>query len=425
MRIYQNSNQEKLESLFLRPNKEDGIIKERVRDIISKIKSKGDEAIFDLTFAIDKYNINPSNILVSEEEFSSAESILDKDFKEAVSLAKANIEKFHSAQLRKAIKISTMEGVELEQRRVAISKVGLYIPSGSSPLFSTVLMCAVPAKLAGCKEVVMCSPADGMGRIAPEILYTAKLCGIEKIYKLGGAIAVAAMAYGSESVTKVNKIFGPGNRYVTYAKQAISVDSVAIDMPAGPSEVMVLADSSAKAEFVAADLLSQLEHGPDSQAIAIVNSMDLATDIEKKVLEQMEDLDRETILNESLENCHIIVEEDIEKMVELANEYAAEHLIISLENADKVAYEIENAGSIFIGNYSPESVGDYASGTNHTLPTSGWAKTFSGVNIDTFSKYITYQKLSEDGLKNIAKTVITMAEHEGLKAHKNAVKIRL
>ncbi len=425
MRIYQNSNQEKLESLFLRPNKEDGIIKERVRDIISKIKSKGDEAIFDLTFAIDKYNINPSNILVSEEEFSSAESILDKDFKEAVSLAKANIEKFHSAQLRKAIKISTMEGVELEQRRVAISKVGLYIPSGSSPLFSTVLMCAVPAKLAGCKEVVMCSPADGMGRIAPEILYTAKLCGIEKIYKLGGAIAVAAMAYGSESVTKVNKIFGPGNRYVTYAKQAISVDSVAIDMPAGPSEVMVLADSSAKAEFVAADLLSQLEHGPDSQAIAIVNSMGLATDIEKKVLEQMEDLDRETILNESLENCHIIVEEDIEKMVELANEYAAEHLIISLENADKVAYEIENAGSIFIGNYSPESVGDYASGTNHTLPTSGWAKTFSGVNIDTFSKYITYQKLSEDGLKNIAKTVITMAEHEGLKAHKNAVKIRL
>ena len=407
MIINYNSDKNSIKKIFSRPSKEETSIHSRVELILSKIKDDGDAAIFRLTKEIDKHEINTESILVNDAEFRFAESILDSEFKDAISLAKNNIESFHKAQLRLPIKVSPMDGIQLEQRRVPISRVGLYIPGGTAPLFSTVLMCALPAKIAGCEEVILCTPASQEGKISPEILYTAKICGIDKIYKIGGAIAIGAMAYGCESIKKVNKIFGPGNRYVTYAKQLVSTTNVAIDMPAGPSEVMVLADDSADASFVAADLLSQLEHGVDSQAIAIVSNTRLAEEIKVEIYKQLENLDRMELLKESIHNCHIIIESDIENIVALADEYAAEHLIIALKDAKNIAYRIKNAGSIFIGNYSPESAGDYASGTNHTLPTSGWAKSFS------------------TGLEKIANTVMTMAEHEGLTAHKNAVKIRL
>lgn len=425
MKIYENPDKKALEQIFSRPSKEERTIQSRVISILDEIKKEGNNAIFRLSKAIDKHEIDENSILVNSDEYDSAESILSDEFKAAIAQAKENIEAFHRAQLREPIKIEALEGISLEQRRVAISRVGLYIPGGTAPLFSTVLMCAIPAQIAGCNEVILCTPANSEGRISPEILYVAKVCGIDKVYKLGGAIAIGAMAYGCESIGKVDKIFGPGNRYVTYAKQLVSASTVAIDLPAGPSEVMVLADHSADASFVAADLLSQLEHGVDSQAIAIVTDIELAKNIETEVYKQLKSLDRTSLLNESINNCHIIVEKDRDKILTLADEYAAEHLIIALVDAENYAYKIHNAGSIFIGNYSPESAGDYASGTNHTLPTSGWARAFSGVNVDTFSKYITYQNLSSKGLGKIAKTVMTMAEHEGLTAHKNAVKIRL
>ncbi len=421
IKIYQNREN------FIpnRPDNNDSTIRERVESIIREIKSGGDKSLFSLIQKIDGYQIDTESVKVSNEEFIKAESLLSDEFKQAIATAKENIEKFHAAQLRNDVFIETTNGVELSQRRIAIPRVGLYIPGGTAPLFSTVLMCGVPAAVAGCKEVIISTPANSSGKIAPEILYTASICGIKDIYKVGGAMAVAAMAYGTESIEKVDKIFGPGNRYVTYAKQLVANEAVSIDMPAGPSEVMVLADQTANAEYVAADLLSQLEHGGDSQAIAVVTSEDIAINISNAISKQLEDLNRVDILAESIKNCHIIIESDRERMLELANSYAAEHLIVSLNNADEFAYRVENAGSIFIGNYSPESVGDYASGTNHTLPTAGWAKSCSGVNTDSFSKYITYQKLSSEGLRNIASTVMIMAEHEGLTAHKNAVKIRL
>ncbi len=413
------------ETIFNRPNSEDSNIKQEVSRIINQIKEEGDSALFSLIYNIDKYTIDSSTIIVSNKEFEDAELLLNQEFKDAIGVAKDNIIKFHSEQLREDIAVTTMVGVELKQRRVPINRVGLYIPSGTAPLFSTLLMCALPALIAGCRDIIVATPANNKGEIAPEVLYTAKVCGVNKIYKIGGAMAIAAMAYGTSSIPKVDKIFGPGNRYVTYAKQLVAVDSVAIDMPAGPSEVMVLGDDSARADYIAADLLSQLEHGSDSQAIAIVTTMELANAVADEIRGQLPLVGRQSILEKSLDNCIIIVEPSIDEMVKLANMYAAEHLIISLNNAEEIAYMIENAGSIFIGNYSPESVGDYASGTNHTLPTAGWANSYSGVNIDTFSKYITYQKLSYEGLKAISPTVMIMAEHEGLQAHKNAVKIRL
>ncbi|MFI3267364.1 MAG: histidinol dehydrogenase [Rikenellaceae bacterium] len=424
MRILNNVSKGEWKEVFSRPTDNNDIIKERVENILEQVKNEGDKAIFSLSQAIDKNNLTAENVLVSDSELKAAANNLSDEFKAAICLAKENIEKFHAAQLRREVYVETMNGVEVRQRRVPISKVGLYIPAGSAPLFSTVLMCAVPAKIAGCSEIIMCSPANKEGKIADEILYVAQLCGVSKIYKLGGAIAVGAMAYGSETIDSVHKIFGPGNRYVTYAKQIVSCDTVAIDMPAGPSEVMVLADESAEAAFVASDILSQLEHGADSQAIAIVTSQEIADNVADEVLKQTKTLSRNEIIELSLKNCTIIVENDRTKILEMVDFYAPEHLIVSLNEADEFSYSVTNAGSIFIGNYSPESVGDYASGTNHTLPTSGWAKSFSGVNTDSFSKYITYQKLSKEGLNAISDCVVTMAQHEGLTAHANAVIVR-
>lgn len=425
MNIYINPSQDTWADIFVRPKENFDVIKERVEAILKNIEQKGDSALFCLTKQIDGAELSPETLSVNETEIIEVVSSLDDNFKTAVQNAKRNIEKFHTAQLRKTVTVETMPGVVCEQRRVPIKRVGLYIPGGSAPLFSTVLMSVVPAKIAGCSEIILSTPADKNGHIAPEIIYTAELCGVDKIYKLGGAIAIGAMAYGTESIVAVDKIFGPGNRYVTYAKQCVSRDRVAIDMPAGPSEVMVVGDSSSRPAFIAADLLSQLEHGADSQAIALVSSEDLALNVKLEVLRQAKLLSRDEIIKNAMNNCNIIVVDKRDTMLKMVDYYAPEHLIVSLNDADDFAYSVTNAGSIFIGNYSPESVGDYASGTNHTLPTSGWAKSFSGVNTDSFSKYITYQKLSEEGLQSISLTTITMAEHEGLTAHAAAVKIRI
>lgn len=425
MKIINNVSPQQWEELFARPSFDDQVIKERVESIIREIKNRGDEALFELAKGIDKVELSTENVIVSLNEMQQATARLPQELKDAIATAKNNIEKFHRAQLRQDVVVETMPGVMVSQKRKAIERVGVYIPGGSAPLFSTVLMCVVPAKIAGCQEVVMATPASANGAIADEILYTAMICGVDRVYKIGGAMAVAAMAYGTESVARVDKIFGPGNRYVTYAKQLVSTSRVAIDMPAGPSEVMVVADATADPSYVAADLLSQLEHGADSQAIAVVETMEMARQIESALLQQKEQLGREAILEESMKNCLIVVEPERNKVMEIVNYYAPEHLIVSRCDADQFAEEVANAGSIFIGNFSPESVGDYASGTNHTLPTSGWAKSYSGVNVDSFSKYITYQKLSQEGLNSIANCVTTMADAEGLAAHANAVKVRL
>ena len=323
------------------------------------------------------------------------------------------------------VRVETLPGVVCEQRSVPIHRVGLYIPGGSAPLFSTVLMLAVPARIAGCAEVVLCTPPRKDGTVAPEILWTAGLCGVTRIFKVGGAQAVAAMAFGTSSVPRVNKIFGPGNRYVTTAKQLLGLRRVAIDMPAGPSEVMVLGDETARAPFVAADLLSQAEHGPDSQAVLVTTSPALAEAVEREVAVQLRQLGREAVAERALEESRIFVVADTDEMVEMANRYAAEHLIVEMADPETVAARIENAGSIFLGHYSPESVGDYASGTNHALPTSGWAVAYSGVNLDSFCKKITYQRLTVEGLRALAPTVTAMATAEGLDAHRRAVTIRL
>lgn len=390
-------------------------IEPSVREIIAAVATRGDAAIRELTAKIDKIQIE------TLESDGSNDTPINKELEDAIKTAAANIRKFHEAQRTAQIEIETMPGVRCIQRSVPIQRVGLYIPGGTAPLFSTVLMLAIPAAVAGCREVVLCSPPP----LSPAIVYAAKLCGVNRIFQVGGAMAVAAMAYGTESVPRVDKIFGPGNQWVTTAKQLVSQSQVAIDMPAGPSEVMIMADDTASAAFVAADMLSQAEHGADSQAIALCSSEEFARSIAECIRWQLESLDRESILDKSLRNCSVIVLSDITQMIEFANQYAAEHLIISMENPWRVAGEITAAGSVFIGNYSPESVGDYASGTNHTLPTYGWAKSFSGVNLDSFVRKITYQELTREGLKNISTTAVTMALAEGLTAHANAVNIRL
>ncbi|MFI3294414.1 MAG: histidinol dehydrogenase [Rikenellaceae bacterium] len=411
--------------VFSRPDKDNDVVRERVSEILLQIKSEGDSAVLRLTQQIDGGCFSSESLMVSPLEIEAASERLPDSFKDAIEVAYSNIEKFHSAQLRPTEEVETLSGVVCSRRRVAIERVGLYIPGGSAPLFSTVLMSAIPARLAGCSSVVMATPSDAQGRIADEILYCARVCGVDTIYKLGGAIAVGALAYGTESIERVDKIFGPGNRYLTYAKESVSTKCVAIDIPAGPSEVMVVGDHTSRESFVAADLLSQLEHGGDSQAIAVVTSLELAHKVASELRSQAAQLSRSEILGESMHNCLIIVEEDMEVIQRMVDYYAPEHLIVSLEDADGFASRVRNAGSVFIGNFSPESVGDYASGTNHTLPTSGWAKSFSGVCVDSFSKYITYQKLTQQGLASIAPTVETMARHEGLTAHANAVRVRL
>jgi len=409
--------------IIKRPVQDVSGLYKNVQDVLYEIKQNGREALKKYTLQFDE--IYMENFEVTEEEFTYAEQQTDADLKKAINKAAQNIEKFHSAQKTEYNKIETSPGITCWQKALPIEKVGLYIPGGTAPLFSTVLMLAIPANIAGCRDIVLCTPPDKNGGIHPAILYASMVANVKKIFKIGGIQAIGAMAFGTNPVTKVNKIFGPGNRYVTAAKQLVSMDDVAIDMPAGPSEVMVVADNTAKAKFIAADLLSQAEHGVDSQVILITDSKDIAEKVTKEINFQIEDIPRKKIAEESLKNSMIIIMENIKETIALINEYAPEHLILSTANYHRLADEVINAGSVFMGNYTPESAGDYASGTNHTLPTNGWARSYSGVNLDSFMKKITFQEISEKGLESIGHTIEIMAEAENLTSHKNAVSIRL
>lgn len=406
-----------------RPYADNAAVLKAVQGILNEVKERGDTAVRDLTQRFT--GVALENFSVSEDEINAAANELPEELKTAIQQAKNNIETFHKDQLSEPKVIETMPGIQCWRKSIGIEKIGLYIPGGTAALFSTVLMLAIPARLAGCREIILCSPCDKEGRLHPAILYAAQITGITKIFKIGGAQAIAAMAYGTETVPAVYKIFGPGNQYVTAAKQLVQMQGVAIDMPAGPSEVCMIADETANASFVAADLLSQAEHGGDSQVLLVSTKAEVVNEMQKELAKQLEKLPRKEMAEKALNNSKAVVVETIEEAIDLVNEYAAEHLIISCANADAIAEKITNAGSVFIGNYSPESVGDYASGTNHTLPTNGFAKAYSGVSVDSFVKKITYQKLSREGLKNISKTVVLMAEAEGLEAHAAAVKIRL
>lgn len=394
-----------------------------VQKVLDEVRTQGDEAVKKYGEQFDKVKI--SDLLVSETEINEAETLVNAELKEAILIAKNNIEKFHEAQKFNGNRIETTTGVTCWQKAVAIEKVGLYIPGGSAPLFSTVLMLAIPAKIAGCKEIVLCSPPNKVGKLHPAILYAAKIAGVSIIIKAGGIQAIAAMAYGTESVPKVYKIFGPGNQYVTAAKQLVSLKEVAIDMPAGPSEVEVIADNNANPEFIAADFLSQAEHGPDSQAILVTTSEEIVEPVVKAVQEQLEKLPRKEITEKALLQSRIIVLKDDAEVIRFTNQYAPEHLIIQTNNYDFIADQITNAGSVFMGAYTPESAGDYASGTNHTLPTNGYARSYSGVNLDSFIKKITFQEITKEGIRNLGNTIEVMAAGEQLDAHRNAVTIRL
>ena len=423
MQVIKNPDTKDRKVLLQRPYVDNRAVLDSVQQILNAVKQHGDEAVRSFTKKFD--GVESEIFLVTEEEIKQASDNLSANLKKAITQAQSNIEKFHRMQLSTADIIETMPGVQCWRKNVGIEKVGLYVPGGTAPLFSTVLMLAIPAKLAGCKEIILCTPCNKEGQVHPAVLFSAQLVGIDKIYKIGGAQAIAAMAYGTETVTPVYKIFGPGNQYVTVAKQLVQMQGVSIDMPAGPSEVCVMADETANASFVAADLLSQAEHGVDSQVLLVSNDAEVVDKIQTEIKKQLEQLPRKDIAEKALSNSKAIIIGNIDEAIELVNEYAAEHLIISWEGADEIAERITNAGSVFIGNYSPESVGDYASGTNHTLPTNGFAKMYSGVSIDSYVKKITYQKLSNEGLGAIADTVIAMAEAEGLDAHANAVKVRM
>lgn len=409
--------------LCIRPSGHDENQDSLVQNILNQVKEQGDIALKNFTKKFDKVDL--SSFSVTEVEVKNAIQRIDSVLKESIQIARQNIESFHRAQLPKEVLVETMPGVTCWQKSVPIESVGIYIPGGTAPLFSTVLMLACPASIAGCKEIILCSPPDENGTIHPAILYTASLCGVKKIYKLGGAQAIAAMAYGTKEIPKVVKIFGPGNSFVTLAKMKVQQQGTAIDMPAGPSEVLVWADETADPEFVAIDLLSQAEHGTDSQVILVCNKESVLTDVNKFIVKQLKELPRQSLASKALEKSHGIVLSKEKDQIDFINEYAPEHLIINHKYADILADKILNAGSVFIGAYSPESVGDYASGTNHTLPTSGFAKSYSGVNVDAYMKKITYQKLTKEGLKNIGGYVETMATAEQLAAHKLAVSKRL
>lgn len=398
-------------------------LEQTVAEIIAQVRERGDEALREYASRFD--GVELSDLRVSEAEIAEAEQRVDEALKQAIAVAAGNIERFHAAQTMQPVEVSTMPGVECVQRAVPITNVGLYIPGGNSPLFSTVLMLAVPARLAGCKHIVMCTPPGKDGKVNAAILYAARLAGVTEIYKVGGAQAVAAMAYGTQSIPRVSKIFGPGNRFVMEAKMQVSRSAVAIDMPAGPSEVMIIADQDADAEFVASDFLSQAEHGPDSQSILLTTSESLAERLPGVIDDSLNRLPRREMMLRSLSHSHVIVLRDYDEIMRFANEYAPEHLIINTADAERLAERVENAGSVFIGPYSPESAGDYASGTNHTLPTSGYAKAYSGVNLDSFTKKITFQRLSPEGLRSIGPTIEIMAENEDLMAHRMAVTVRL
>ena len=423
MQIIINPGRKEWAKLLRRPYYDNSAVLLSVQTILDEVKQNGDEALRKFSKKFDGIDID--SFIVENKEIEGAENSLSDSLKIAIKQAKKNIEAFHVAQIQKAEVIETMPGIECWRKGVGIDKVGLYIPGGSAPLFSTVLMLAIPAGIAGCKEVVLCTPANKQGEINPAILFAAKECGINKIFKVGGAQAIAAMAFGTETISSVYKIFGPGNQYVTAAKQLVQMQGVAIDMPAGPSEVCVLADETANPAFIAADLLSQAEHGTDSQVLMVSTSEKTVAEVLKEIEKQLAELPRRAIAERVLSNSKAIVVNNMVDGIDLVNEYAAEHLIICTQLGGSVAEQITNAGSVFIGNYSPESAGDYASGTNHTLPTNAFARAYSGVSVDSFLKKITFQKLTQQGLNNIGDAVIEMAEAEGLKAHANAVRVRM
>lgn len=409
--------------ILKRPTETYAEIENTVNYIFKDIQINGDNAAKKYALKYDKVELN--GFLVAKEDITLAEDQISIVLKESIQLAKTNIEKFHRAQITKPLKVETARGVTCWQEKRAIQKVGLYIPGGSAPLFSTILMLAVPAQIAGCEEIIMCTPPDRSGEIDPAILYTANLCGVKKIFKIGGIQAIAAMTFGTETIPKVYKLFGPGNQFVTVAKQMAIKYKMAIDLPAGPSELLVFADDTANASFVAADLLSQAEHGIDSQVILVTTSLILIDKVEEQIGLQLKALPRKEIAKKAISNSKLIYCESENDAIDLINEYAPEHLIIITKNTNDNLPKIQNAGSVFIGNYTPESAGDYASGTNHTLPTNGFAKNYSGVNLEAFLKAVTFQRITKEGIKNIGPAIENMAEAEGLFAHKNAVSLRL
>lgn len=409
--------------LLKRPAIDSLSLEKKVRKILENVRAKGDKAVKKYSKEFD--GIKLKKLQVSAKEINEAETLLPEELKQAIRVAKDNIERFHSSQWRQEDVVETMTGVKCWRKNVAIEKIGLYIPGGTAPLFSTILMLGVPATIAGTREIVLCSPPGKDGKLNPAILFTASLVGVTKIFKVGGVQAIGAMAFGTQTIPSVYKIFGPGNQYVTCAKQLVQQYGIAIDMPAGPSEVAVYADETADPRFVAADLLSQAEHGVDSQVLLVVSRQSLVEQVKTEIRTQLDKLPRKEIAEKALDNSKIILVKNDDEAIGLLNEYAPEHLILSCANADQLVDKVVNAGSVFIGNYSPESAGDYASGTNHTLPTNGFAKAYSGVSVDSFVKKITYQKLNEEGLRNVSNTVIAMAEAEGLHAHAEAIKVRM
>lgn len=423
MKIYQEPPVSDWDSLVQRPAIDQVPLQKTVSKILQQVKAKGDTAVKGLTKKYDGFSVR--KLLVTEKEIKDAERKIPVELQQAILRAHQNITKFHTQQIEVTKKIETSEGVYCWRKSVPIQRVGFYIPGGSAPLFSTVLMLGIPAQIAGCRDITMSTPASSDGQVHPAILYAASLVGIKEIYKAGGAQAIAAMAYGTASIQKVDKIFGPGNQFVTAAKQLVQLEGTAIDMPAGPSEVCIIADETSNPAFVAADLLAQAEHGPDSQVMLVANHMQIIQDTMTELNKQLDGLNRKSIAAQALENSKAILLSNTESMVAFVNQYAAEHLIVASDEPQKYVDGILHAGSVFIGNYTPESAGDYASGTNHTLPTNAFAKAYSGVSVDSFVKKITYQQISKNGIAKLGNTIIVMAEAEGLQAHANAVKIRL
>jgi len=423
MNIINNPKKSSWTTILQRPTQTVNDIETTVNQVFEEVKTQGDIAVKKYTAKFDGVTLE-SNV-ITETEVNLAEQNVSEVLKTAIKKAKLNIEVFHKAQQTEIVKVETTPGVVCWQQKKPIESVGLYIPGGTAPLFSTVLMLAVPAQIAGCKEIILCSPPNKEGKIADEILYTARLCGVTRIIKVGGIQAIAGLTFGTETISQVYKIFGPGNQFVTVAKQLATKYGVAIDMPAGPSELLVVADDSANAAYIASDLLSQAEHGADSQVILVSTSMKLINSVSSEIEIQVKALPRQSIAEKAIANSKLIYVETDQIALELINEYAPEHFIICSKNEELYVNEINNAGSVFIGNFTPESAGDYASGTNHTLPTNGFSKSYSGVNLDSFTKSITYQKITKEGIQNIGNTIELMAEAEGLQAHKNAVTLRL
>ncbi|MFO7977419.1 MAG: histidinol dehydrogenase [Bacteroidales bacterium] len=423
MKIIENPSAQSWQELLERPAMDSQYLDQAIEDIFFAVRRTGDQALREFTRTFD--GVQLEELVVPAREIEDSRNAVSEPLKQAIQNAALNIRKFHLAQQTPAVSLETAPGVQCWQKPVPIQRVGLYIPGGSAPLFSSVLMLAIPAQIAGCKEIILCTPPAKDGKVNPAILYAASISGVTRIFTVGGAQAIAAMAFGTLSIPAVNKIFGPGNQFVTAAKQMVQKLGVAIDLPAGPSEVLVMADETADPDFVASDLLSQAEHGPDSQVILVSSDRQLAEDTTEAMKQQLQALPRREMIEKSLQSCKIIVMTRPDEMIALVNEYAPEHLIIAMRNAGEMADQILNAGSVFIGNYTPESAGDYASGTNHTLPTNGFAKAYSGVNLDAFQKKITFQQITAAGLQQLGDTLQQMAGAENLQAHKMAVKIRL